>query len=107
MTQRAEVWVTCRATLEIPCGPYDLSTSFEQLAKSAQAEARAKLGRIRFEALGAMYAHPRIVGLPSIVGYRADLEGAIPFRPSPLNELERVAVCGRCKSDPCQCGQTP
>ena len=92
MAPRSEVWVTCRAVIEIPCGPYDLSTSFEQLSKSAELEAREKLNK----ALGGSRLAAK--GMPTVVGYRADLEAALPMKPSPLNELERPhrSVCGSC-----------
>lgn len=83
MAARAEVWVTCRAIIEIPCGPYYLRTSFEQLSKSAESEAKAKLtcalSGSRLAAKGQL----------TVIGYRADLEGALQMKPSPLSELER------------------
>jgi hypothetical protein len=83
--------VTCLAVLEIPCGPYDLRTSFEQLSRSAEAEALEKLSRLEFKSTGgAMSGKPRVVGLPAVIGYRADLEGALPMKASPLNELTRA-----------------
>lgn len=83
MAQRAEVWVTCRAVIEIPCGPYDLRTSFDELSRSAESEAKAKLS---MAIVGSRLA-PK--GCPTVIGYRADLEGALTMAPSPLAELER------------------